>query len=77
MALKRFDHESCIKSAQLKLLRCLISHNFNRGVVFDEIFLKKGIGVVDVEHLPWIMVPGSLIILEIVGHISIQISSCI
>ena len=59
MALKIFDHESCIKSAQLKLLRCLISHNFNRGVMLDEIFLNKGIGVVDVdkELLPRIMVP--------------------
>ena len=63
MALKRFDHEYCIKSAQLKLLRCLISRNFNRGVVLDEIFFKKGIDVVDVEIvvdvelLPRIMLP--------------------
>ena len=46
MALKIFDHESCMKSAQLKLIKCLISCNFNRGVVLGEVFFK-GIGVID------------------------------
>ena len=48
MALKIFDHESCRKSVELKILKCLITHNFNRGVVLDEVFFK-GIGVIDVE----------------------------
>ena len=47
LALKRFDHESCVKSAQCKLLKCLISRNFNRGVLLDKIFFKEGISVID------------------------------
>ena len=48
MALKIFDHESCMKSVELKILKCLISHNLNRGVVLDEVFFK-GIGVIDAD----------------------------
>ena len=48
MAMKIFDHESCMKSVELKLPKCLISHNFNKGVVLDKVFFK-GIGVIDVD----------------------------
>ena len=37
-----------MKSAQLKLLKCLIQRTFNRGLALNEVFFK-GIGVIDVE----------------------------
>ena len=46
--MKIFNHKSSMKSAQLKLLKCLIQRTFNRGLALNEVFFK-GIGVIDVE----------------------------
>ena len=46
---KIFNHKSSIKSAHIKLLKCLIRCTFNRGVVLNKKKFK-GIGVIDVHN---------------------------
>ena len=47
----RFNHESCLKSTQFELLKCLISCNFNRFVMLDKISFEKHISVINVEKV--------------------------
>ena len=49
LALKIFDHESCVKRAQFELIKCLIICNLNRVIVLERISFEKCIGLIDVE----------------------------